>query len=132
MNLNGSLKVDNLYDLWKLFGAEYSESNTEDGIDFSNISQELVTALMCEFDPSLKEQMIGKIIDIQASKSTQHWMNSRDDVFAEGVELITGYLDTVQYGAQQDYSHQSDEDTVSSLTQGIGAIALNGENSQLA
>lgn len=128
----GILRVENLYDLWKFFGAEYSESNSEEGIDFSNISQEIVTTLMCEFDPSLKEQMIGKIIDIQASKSTQHWMNTREEVFKEGVDLITGYLDTVQYGAQQDYSHQSEEDTVSSLTQVIGAIALNGENSELA
>jgi hypothetical protein len=32
-------------------------------------------------------------------------MNTREEVFAEGVDLITGYLDTVQYGAQQDYSH---------------------------
>jgi hypothetical protein len=101
----GILRVENLYDLWKFFGAEYSESNSEEGIDFSNISQEMVTTLMCEFDPSLKEQMIGKIIDIQASKSTQHWMNTREEVFKEGVDLITGYLDTVQYGAQQDYSH---------------------------
>jgi mevalonate kinase len=88
--------------------------------------------LMSEYDPSLKSQMIGKIIDVQSSKSTQQFVNSKKDVWDPTKSLITGVLDTYDYGVQQDSSHLTDEDDISSLTQVITAIAINGQNAELA
>lgn len=132
MHQEGAFKCETLYDLWCLLGAENSSVLQDDGkIEFSDVSQEAVALLMCEFAPELKSQMIGKIIEEQASKSTMQFKNSRKDVFGNS-PLITGTLDTFSYGVQQDSSHLSEEDHISSLTQVINAIALNGENPMLA
>ena len=128
---NGYFILDSLYDLWKAFGAEYSCSTSDDGtIVFDDISQQLVALMICEFDPSLKFQMIGKAIDENASKSTMQFKNSRQRLF-DGEPMVTGTLDTSSYGVQQDTSHLSEEDEISSLTQVINAIALNGENPEI-
>lgn len=133
LGFENGVYINNLYDLWKLFGAEYSYSVNDDGeIVFANISQELVTYMMCLFDPSLKSQMIGKIIDENASKSTMQFKNTRDHVFNSTDPLVTGTLTTSAYGVQQDSSHLSEEDSISSLTQVINAIGLNGQNPELA
>ena len=130
---NNAFDIKNLYDLWCLFGAEYSEAQKEDGtFATSNGSQEWMAYLMSEYDPSLKSQMIGKIIDVQSSKSTQQFVNSKKDVWDPTKSLITGVLDTYDYGVQQDSSHLTDEDDISSLTQVITAIAINGQNAELA
>jgi hypothetical protein len=130
---NNAFDIKNLYDLWCLFGAEYSEAQKDDGtFATSNGSQEWMAYLMSEYDPSLKSQMIGKIIDVQSSKSTQQFVNSKKDVWDPTKSLITGVLDTYDYGVQQDSSHLTDEDDISSLTQVITAIAINGQNTELA
>jgi len=75
--------------------------------------------------------MISKICDPESVKSTPFPINSRDDVYKEGKDLVSVNIDTKYYGPQQDYSHETDEDTIPFTTQVIGAIAFNGENSEL-
>lgn len=128
-----TFKVSNLYELWKFFGAEYSMGYTDKGdIDFNDASQEYVAYLMCEFAPHLKEVMIGKLVDPESSKSTQGLTNSRETTFTDNdVELVTQSLEAVQYGMQQDHSHETEESTIPALTQVITAIAFNGQNPRL-
>jgi hypothetical protein len=84
-----------------VLGAEYSHSINDNGeIVFSDASQEIVTYMMCLFDPSLKSQMIGKIIDHNASKSTMQFRNDRERVFSNEDQLVTGTLLTSAYGVQ--------------------------------
>lgn len=128
-----ALVVNNLYDLWKFFGAEYSMGYNEEGeVVFNDASQEYVAYLMSEFDPSLKEIMIGKLIDPESSKSTQTLTNSREDAFTEaGEALVTTTIESQQYGPQQDHTHETEESTIPALTQVITAIAFNGQNPEL-
>lgn len=128
-----ALIVNNLYDLWKFFGAEYSMGYNEEGeVVFNDASQEYVAYLMSEFDPSLKEVMIGKLVDPESSKSTQTLTNSRTDAFTEaGADLVTTTIESQQYGPQQDHTHETEESTIPALTQVITAIAFNGQNPEL-
>ncbi len=134
LETNGkSLKVSNLYDLWKFFGAEYSMGyDDNENVEFNDASQEYVAYLMCEFAPELKEVMIGKLVDPEASKSTQGLTNSREYTFTDNNEdLVTQTLEATQYGVQQDHSHETEESTIPALTQVITAIAFNGQNVKL-
>jgi len=87
--------------------------------------------MICEFDPTLKEKMISKITDPESVKSTPFPINTRTSVYEGGQDLVTVDIETKYYGPQQDYSHQTDGDTIPFTTQVIGAIAFNGENSAL-
>ncbi|MDO4465494.1 MAG: hypothetical protein Q4C49_00590 [Bacillota bacterium] len=120
-----------LFDLWKGLGAQYVKEETENGnLDYSDASQELCAFLMSKFDPSLKNKMIAKLIDEEASKSSQGPKNSKEDLLS-GNPLAYTYLDTSCYGIQQDYSHHADDSNIPALSQVITAIAFNGENVQL-
>ena len=128
----GNLQCKTVYDLWKILGAEYCEEYKDDGsIDYGENSQELIAYLISEFDPDIKEQLICKIIDPESSKSTSQITNSRKDTFNSPKSLITTNIKTKWYGAQLDYSHQSDEDEIAGPTQAIAAICFNGENSEM-
>lgn len=126
-----SIKVKNLYDLWNFFGAENSMSNVDGKIDFTDISQEYVAYLISDFDPTLKSKMISKICDPESVKATPFPINSRKSVFEDNLDLVTATIKTSNYGPQQDYNHETDEDEIPFTTQVISAIAFNGENSEL-
>jgi hypothetical protein len=98
---SGGLYIKDLYDLWNFFGAELSQSIKEDGtLNYSDISQEYVAYLVSEYDPKLKSKMISKICDPESVKSTAFPINSRDDVYTEGKNLVSVNIHTKYYGPQ--------------------------------
>lgn len=126
--------LNNLYDLWKAFGGEYVESFNDEGkIDYSDNSQDIIADLMSNYDPSLKEKMIGKLVDIESDKSSAGPINSKNKLLSsDHAPLAYNYIDSADYGIQQDYSHEGEDSVLASPTQVINAIGFNGQNVDLA
>lgn len=133
---NGFVTIDNLFDLWQAFGGAYCLSQQNDGtIEYSDASQEVLADLMSEYDTTgqMKQNMIHKLIDEEASKSSQGIKNSKASLQSRDPEndWVVQWFDTNRYGIQQDYGHQADGSTIPMLTQVVTAVAFNGENTEL-
>lgn len=126
------VQVNNVYDLWEALGAEYTLEQKDGDWRPSNASMKAIALMISEYDPSVKERMTSKIIDVSANKSGITNINSADDVDNPEIEgLNTTLIDNTRWGMQQDYSHESDESSIPSLSQVISAVAFNGKNIKL-
>lgn len=140
LNADGSIKLNTLFDLWEAFGGAYCISQESDGenageIGYSDASQYILADLMSEFDTTeqMKSEMIHKLIDEEASKSSQAIKNTKASLESRSAsnDFVVSWIDPSRYGIQQDYSHHSDESKIPGLTQVITAVAFNGENTQM-
>lgn len=129
---DGYYEITNAYQLWKALGGAHSkELNDDYEYEYTDVSQILLADLMSEFDPSLKSAMVHKLVDEEASKSSQGIKNSKNRIFNSDSPLVCNYLRADRYGIQQDYSHEGEESEIPMLTQVVTAIAFNGENSEM-
>lgn len=116
------------YHLWQAFGG-IDSYDTQGNI--ANTSMDAVADLISEYDPDVKDFIIHKIVDVSSNKSGITNLNYLEDVDDKTTELNYHSIDNSRWGMQQDYSHESDESDIPSLTQVISAIALNGKNIKL-
>jgi len=117
-----------VYDLWEALGSYNTVEESEGEYIPSNSSMEYIAYAISEYDRSMKESMTSKIIDVSTNKSSIVNINQIEDVDATDLPLNTSLIDNTRWGMQQDYSHESDESTIPSLTQVISAVAFNGKN----
>lgn len=123
--------LNTVEDLWDALGS-YNTVEQRDGKWVpSNSSMEIISLWISEFDNSMKESIISKIVDVSSNKSGITNINALDKVDDDTSELNTHYIDNSRWGMQQDYTHEADESTIPSLTQVISAIAFNGKNTKL-
>lgn len=124
--------INNVYELWQALGAEYTVEEKNGVWIPSNGSMEYIAYAISEHDPSVKQSMVSKIVDVSANKSGITNINTLEEVDTDNdLELNTTMIDNSRWGMQQDYSHESDESTIPSLSQVISAIAFNGKNIKL-
>lgn len=123
-----TVTINNAYDLWQAFGAEHTIENIDGDWIPSNSSMDMIADLISEYDPIVKTTIISKLADVSCNKSGITNINLLEDVNDQNTPLNFTEIDNSRWGLQQDYSHQSDESTIPSLTQVLSSIGLNGKN----
>lgn len=140
-----TLTINNLWDLWNALGSAYTEERVDGNWVPSNASMEACALLVSEYDPSCKKRVVSKLIDVSSNKSGITNINLIEDVDHVNVDeegipdpayksnqtLNTFFIDNARWGEQQDYSHESDEAEIPSLTQVLSALSFNGKNIEL-
>ncbi len=129
---DGSIKINNVWDLYKALGGWNSYSRDENGEwNQSESSQEFISLFVSCWDNSVKDRIIHKIADQEAIKSGIGNFNYKEDVEHGNIPLNFISIDTDLFGVQSDQSHESDEDTVPALTQLVSNLSLNGAHPEL-
>lgn len=123
-----TVTINNAYDLWEAFGAEHTIENIDGNWMPSNNSMDMIADIISEYDPIVKTTIISKLADVSCNKSGITNINILDDVNDLNTPLNFTEIDNSRWGLQQDYSHESDESTIPSLTQVLSSIGLNGKN----
>lgn len=120
---NKVVTVNNLYDLWQLFGGAFSLKKENNKYSYSEKSIDAVGMLLTMF-PELKNRMIGILAQNSAVKNGAFNVNSNDFIKSEfDDELMYGEFDSHFFGVQLDAYHTSDEAMVNEVSQVIAALA---------
>lgn len=125
-------EFETLYDLWKLFGGQYS---TDEKGNFNEGSNELLYKIITTPDNNkdypLKNKMIHIISNLSAVKaggtnvnSEEYWHNSK--------RLAYTSYDSRFMGPQLDAGHEVDASEIKEVTQVISALAQNGNTAAYA
>lgn len=126
---NGYWHLENLYDLWQAFGGEHCQSYKDGEMVYSELNNELIADLISFLNAQdVKENVISKLVNPSAVKSSKTNQNSKERVEDESKDLLTFTFDASKYGLQQDYAHESNESESPFPTQVLSALAFNGEN----
>lgn len=118
-----TIPVNNIYDLYQLFGGSFSLKKEGNQYSYSEKSIEIVGTLLTIF-PELKDRMIGILAQNSAVKNGAFNVNSNDFIKSEfDDELMYGEFDSHFFGVQLDAYHTSDEAMVNEVSQVIAALA---------
>lgn len=125
-------KFTSLFDLWKLFGAEYSTD--QDG-NYNEGSNELLYKIITTSDKNgnypLKDKMIHVLSNLSAVKAGGTNVN-HSSLWTSDEDLAYFSFDNRMMGPQLDPSHDADESEIKEVTQVISALAQNAQTAHLA
>lgn len=138
------LPINNLYDLWQVFGGAYSKSKLNGEYVYSDASIQAVGNIISLIRDSsgeliLKEKMIGILAQESSVKNGATNINNTD-IFNplydnQGNELIREIMysdfDTHFFGIQLDASHISDDSMINEVSQVVSALAENQATPEL-
>lgn len=125
----GYWHLENLYDLWQAFGGEHCQSYKDGEMVYSELNNEVIADLISFLNAQdVKENVISKLVNPSAVKSSKTNQNSKERVEDESKDLLTFTFDASKYGLQQDYAHESNESESPFPTQVSSSLAFNGEN----
>lgn len=125
-------KFNNLFQLWKLFGGQYS---TDENGNFNEGSNELLYEVITTADSagnySLKNKIIHVVSNASALKAGAVNLNT-NDAWKNNEKLAYTSYDSRFMGPQLDASHEADNSKIKEVTQVISALAQNGNTAHLA
>jgi len=121
--------IDNHFKVWELFGGALAKEENERGkLEYSEISMDAVADIIftqSEFkNNDFKNKLIYAIVPIQGIKMGQANINSISKLQkGNGEPLSTFTYNLTKTGIQLNATHDSDESTVSEITQVLSALA---------
>lgn len=131
--------IKSIYDLWQVFGGEYSEEIVDGVLQFSESSMEAVANYMSFVKNSLGENILRKdLIDMLAFTSAVKNgivnRNKADDVlYSNSTGKMMYFKMALSYcGLQNDKNHAVNEDSIREMSQVISALASGNETTSLA
>lgn len=130
-------RVDNLFQMWKAFGGEYSTDKNGEINDGSNdllydvITESIHTEGEKEISGALKSKMIHIIANHSSLKAGATNLNP-SAAFTNDRELIYNTYESRFMGPQLDASHSADDSSIKEVTQIISAIAQGGHTAEIA
>lgn len=115
------VEIKSVWDLYQVFGGEFSKSLVNGEYIYSEASVKAVTKLLA-LNPVLKDYMIGILADKSAVKNGA--VNSNDVSRLKDAEpLMYSTIDTTFFGLQLDQSHTADESMTREISQVISALS---------
>ena len=126
-------KINTLYDIWKIFGGEYSADLDKNGFTFTEGSNDLLFDLITSGNYFLKNNMIHIISNETSFKSgptnvnpSSHWYDSKIEKLSYST-YKGSYL-----GPQLDANHDINESHIKEITQIISALSQNPKSAPIA
>lgn len=136
-------EINNLYDLWQIFGGAYSRTLLNGKYVYAESSIQAVGNLMSIVKDDngnlpLKDKMIGILAQESSVKNGATNVNGNDiyePSYKDGEEIINDIMysefDTHFLGVQLDAYHVSDESMVNEISQVVAALAENQATPEL-
>lgn len=124
--------IQNLYDIWEAFGAEYTYDEKLNFSEGSNdLLYDLVTGYSSDGEYILKDNMIHVLSNHSSFKSGATRLNPKSS-WTDNSKLMFTSFDNSHMGPQLDANHDSDGSEVREVSQVISALAQNTTTSYLA
>lgn len=125
-------RLTTLFDLWKLFGGEYSTDNKGEFNEGSNeLLYQVITSQDREGKYPLKNRMIHVISSLSAVKAGASNVNG-SDAWTGDTNLAFTSFNSRFMGPQLDANHHVDDSEIKEVTQVVSALAQNGFTAEIA
>lgn len=122
--------LQNVYDLWALFGKENVFQNINGNMVESEISMETLAHIISKWTPDIKTRMYTKIIPRAILKTGPENVHTIEELY-ESKELHPITWNNRYIGLQQEFGHSADDSDIPSPTQLFNNIAFNGQHPEL-
>ncbi len=124
--------IEKLYDLWTLFGAEYStDSNGEFNEGSNDLLYQVITTPASDGTYPLKDKLIHVLSNTSALKAGAVNVNDKG-LWKTNSPLAYGTFKNRFIGPQLDASHEADDSEIKEITQVISALAQNSDTYDLS
>ena len=127
------VSINNLYDVWEIFGGEYSIDNDLKHFNekSNDIVYDLVTSYKKEGSYPLKDKMIHIVSNASAIKAGASNINPSKN-WSDGQMLSFSTFEHRHMGPQLDANHHADASKIKEITQVISALSQNEKTAYLA
>jgi len=127
--------INNLYDLWKIFGGAYSKSKVGENYEYSEASVDIVGNIVGNVKVGgrnvLKRKMIGIISANSAMKNGAVNINPTRVLLDRDSPLASFTVSSKFFGIQLDAYHVSDEAQINEVSQVVAALAQGQSSPEL-
>ena len=145
-----SKSIRNAFDIWQLFGGEwscslmskngiskliFSESSFKNGLKVINNIGEIIgtpqkIVSQTQVNQYVKKALVDFVVTEGAIKQGATNINSTDAIFDPNYDITTFKMNLFDFGIQLDAEHESDESTLSMMTQVVNALGARGYTSK--